>query len=71
MGNFLISAFKTKCRAFLERIWKPKTVVITTRHHVPVAGRSAWIGSMSDSIEIIGDIISPANEESEWEALRD
>jgi hypothetical protein len=70
MRNFLILAFKTKCRALLERFWKPETLVIT-RHHVPVAGRSAWIGSMSDSIELVGAIISPPNEESEWEALRD
>jgi hypothetical protein len=70
MGNRFILALKTQGRALLERFWKPKTVVIT-RHQVPVAGRSAWIGSMSDSIEIVGDIISPANEESEWEALRD
>jgi len=33
--------------------------------------QSAWIGSMKDSMEIVGDIISPANEEEEWEALRD
>lgn len=33
--------------------------------------RSAWIGSMKGSIEIVGDIISPGDEESEWEALRD
>jgi hypothetical protein len=68
MDKFLV--LKTKCRASLERFWKPKAVVIT-RHDVPVVGRSAWIGSMSDSIEIVGDILSPANEESEWEALRD
>ena len=33
--------------------------------------RAALIGSMKDSIEIVGDIISPANEEKEWEVLRD
>jgi hypothetical protein len=26
---------------------------------------------MKDTFEITGDILSPANEESEWEALRD
>ena len=35
MDNFL--ALKTKCRALLERFWKPKAVVIT-RHDVPVVG---------------------------------
>jgi predicted short-subunit dehydrogenase-like oxidoreductase (DUF2520 family) len=33
--------------------------------------RAVWIGSMKDSMEIVGDIISPANEEDEWEAFRD
>ena len=61
MRNFLIFSFKTTWRAFLERFWKPETVV---------TARSAWIGSMSDSIKIVSDIISPANEESDWEALR-
>ena len=33
--------------------------------------RVAWIGSMKDSMEIVGDIVSPANEKAEWEALPD
>ena len=33
--------------------------------------RAGWIGSMKDSVKIVGDIVSPANEENEWEALRD
>jgi hypothetical protein len=75
MGNFL----KAICLSLLERFRKTKAAYIT-RHLIPIdeanstlspARRSAWIGSMRDSIEIVGDIISPANEESEWEALRD
>jgi hypothetical protein len=30
-----------------------------------------WLGSMKRRIEIVGDIVSPANEENEWKALRD
>jgi hypothetical protein len=33
--------------------------------------RLAFLGSVRDSIEILGDIISPVVEEDEWEALRD
>jgi len=33
--------------------------------------RTAWIGSMKDSMEIVDDIISPANELKEWEAHRE
>jgi prevent-host-death family protein len=80
MDKMAISEFKAKCLAVLERVHKTKRPICVTRHGTPVAEvippssvqeRSAWIGSMKDSIEIIGDIISPANEESEWEALRD
>jgi hypothetical protein len=30
-----------------------------------------WIGSMKDTIEILGDIVSPANDEDDWEVLQD
>ena len=33
--------------------------------------RASWIGSMKGKMEILGDIISPAADEGEWEALRD
>jgi hypothetical protein len=75
-----ILIFKTKFMVLLERFRKPEAPICVTHHESPtgeairtslVLERSAWIGSMKDSIEILGDIISPANEESEWEALRD
>jgi prevent-host-death family protein len=80
MDEIAISEFKAKCLAVLERVHKTKRPICITRHGKPVAevfppssvqDRSAWIGSMKDSVEIIGDIISPGNEESEWEILRD
>jgi prevent-host-death family protein len=80
MEEIAISEFKAKCLAVLERVRKTKKPIRVTRHGTPVAEvipptsvqeRSAWIGSMKDSVEILGDIISPANEESEWEVLRD
>jgi prevent-host-death family protein len=80
MEEIAISKFKAKCLALLERVRKTRKPIRITRHGVPVAevvppsvvqDRSAWIGSMKDSIEILGDIISPANDESEWEVLRD
>ena len=80
MEEIAISAFKAKCLAVLERIRKTRTPIRITRHGKPVAEivppstvteRSAWIGSMKDSVEILGDIVSPANEESDWEVARD
>ncbi len=80
MEEIAISEFKAKCLALLERVRKTRTPIRITRHGKPIAEvvppssvqeRSTWIGSMKDSVEILGDIISPANEESEWEVLRD
>ena len=33
-------------------------------------GSGAWMGAMRDVGEIVGDIVSPAAEPSDWEALR-
>jgi prevent-host-death family protein len=80
MEEVSISQFKAKCLALLEQVNKTKKPLRVTRHGKPVAevvppstvvDRSAWIGSMKDSIEILGDIISPASDEDEWEVLRD
>ena len=79
MREVAISEFKAKCLALLDQVNKTKLPIRVTRFGSPIAevippssiqGRAAWIGSMKDSIEIVGDIISPANEEGEWEALR-
>ena len=80
MDEMAISEFKAKCLAVLERVHKTRRPICITRRGKPLAEvipassvqeRSTWIGSMKDSVEIIGDIISPVNEGSEWEALRD
>jgi prevent-host-death family protein len=75
-----ISEFKAKCLALLEQVRKTRQPIRVTRHGKPVAeiippspvqDRSAWIGSMKGKMEILGDIISPAADEDEWEVLRD
>ncbi|HXJ06153.1 MAG TPA: type II toxin-antitoxin system Phd/YefM family antitoxin [Candidatus Acidoferrum sp.] len=80
MQEIAISEFKAKCLSILEQVEKTKLPIRITRHGKPVAevipskpvmDRAAWIGSMKDSMEILGDIISPASDEDEWEVLRD
>ncbi|HEV1994403.1 MAG TPA: type II toxin-antitoxin system Phd/YefM family antitoxin [Candidatus Acidoferrum sp.] len=79
MIEVAISEFKAKCLALLEQVRRTRQPIRITRHGKPVAevvpptalqDRASWIGSMKDS-KIIGDIISPADDEDEWEALRD
>jgi hypothetical protein len=37
----------------------------------PVVDRATWIQSMKGYFTIKGDIISPANDDNEWEVSRD
>jgi len=80
MKEVSISEFKAKCLALLDQVNKTKKSLRITRHGKPVAevvpptvsvDRSEWIGSLEGSMKFLGDIISPANDEDEWEALRD
>jgi len=80
MTEISISKFKAKCLALLEEVRRTRKPIRITRHGKPVADvipptsvhdRAALIGSMRDRSKIIGDIISPANDEDEWEVLRD
>jgi prevent-host-death family protein len=80
MQEIAISEFKAKCLAILEQVEKTKTPIRITRHGKPVADvvptvpnvdRAALFGSMRNSIEILGDIVSPVIDLDEIEALRD
>ena len=80
MEEVAISEFKAKCLALLERVRKTRKPLRITRHGKPIAeivppseveDRASWIGSMQGSGETLGDIISPATDEDDWEVLRD
>jgi prevent-host-death family protein len=80
MIEIAISEFKAKCLALLEQVQKTKKPIRVTRFGKPIADvippapetrSSDWIGSMKDSMKIVGDIVSPANDEKDWEVLRD
>jgi prevent-host-death family protein len=80
MQEIAISEFKAKCLAMLKQVSRTKKPIRVTRFGKPIADvmppavvqpRAALIDSMKDSMEIVGDIISPANDEDEWEVLRD
>lgn len=79
MKEIAISEFKAKCLALLDQVQKTKTPLLITRFGKPIAEVippspkpvGDWIGSMRDCMKIVGDIVSPATDESEWEVLRD
>ena len=80
MQEIAISVFKAKCLSILEQVEKTKSPVRITRHGKPVADvvptvpdvdRATLFGCMRDSIQILGDIVSPVIDLDEIEALRD
>ena len=80
MKEVAISEFKAKCLSLLDQVQKTKRPIRITRFGKPVAEvippspeapAGDWIGSMKDTMKILGDIVSPADNEKDWEALRD
>ena len=80
MEEVAISEFKAKCLALLERVRKTKQPIRVTLFGKPVADvvppspvaePGDWLGTMAGTIEIVGDIVSPVMEESDWESARD
>ncbi len=75
MEEMQISTFKATCLAVLERVGKTGQPVLVTRFGKPVAQivpppSGDWLGAMAGSGQIPGDLIAPALDEDEWEALR-
>jgi prevent-host-death family protein len=78
MKEIAISEFKAKCLALLDQVEKTKKPIRVTRRGKVVAEvyppspvpTVDWIGSMKGEIEVLGDIVGPASDESDWEVLR-
>ena len=73
-----ISEFKAKCLSLLEQVDRTKTPLRITRRGKPIAEvipaspevrDATWIGSLSGSLDIVGDIVSPVIDIREIEAL--
>lgn len=76
MTEVQIAEFAETCLAVLERVRKTGQPVVVTRAGCPVARIvpppppcEDWLGCMKDSTEIEGDIVSPAADPTEWDAL--
>ena len=78
MEEITISELAANPVAVLERVRETKQPILITQDGQPIAritpttptGRPDWIGSMEGTVEIVGDIISPASDESDWEVLQ-
>ena len=74
-----ISKFKATCLAVVKRVQRTRKPVLLTKFGEPVAQvvppppkprPKRWLGDMAGTGKIIGDIISPATDESDWDALK-
>jgi prevent-host-death family protein len=80
MNEIAISKFKATCLEVLERVRKTKQPVRVTRFGKPVADivppqdqthRIRRLGTAVGSGRILGDIVGPIGDESDWDAARD
>ena len=78
MKEIAISKFKATCLAVLERVRKTGEPVLVTRFGHPVAEinpvggkKQIRLGGGAGMIEILGDIVAPIGDISEWEAAQD
>ena len=78
MEEIAISKFKATCLAVLERVRRTGKPIRVTRFGKPVAEvvppsiptrPKHWLGDMQGTMRIVGDIVSPASDEEDWEAL--
>ncbi len=78
MEKMKISKFKADCLAVLDRVGKTRKPVLVTRFGKPVAQIVPpprpdrlvdWLGCMRHRGRIVGDIVGPAVEASEWEVV--
>jgi len=74
-----ISQFKARCLAILARVKRTGRPVLVTKFGEPVAEvvlpsasvrPRRWLGSFEGTGRIVGDIVAPASDEGDWEALR-
>lgn len=79
MEEMAISKFKATCLGVLERVRKTRRPVLVTRFGQPMAEvvppplperPRTWLGDMAGTGRIVGDIVSPAADEQDWEVLR-
>ena len=79
MEEIAVSKFKATCLAVLERVRKTHRPVRVTRFGKPIAevvppsaapARAGWLGSLAGTARIRGDIVAPATDERDWDALK-
>jgi prevent-host-death family protein len=79
MNDVSISEFKAKCLGLIEQVHKTGQPLRITRHGRPVAEvisvspdrKRKFLGDMLETVEFLGDVVSPVIDLEEFEAYRD
>ena len=75
-----VSKFKATCLAVLEEVRRTGQSIVITKRGVPIAdvtptsvgnASASWMGSMSGTCEIVGDIVGTFMDPDDWDALRE
>jgi prevent-host-death family protein len=80
MESMGLREFEAACAEVVEKVRRTGRPVLITRSGEPVAEiiphpsspirTRRWLGSLRESGKIVGDIVSPASDEADWDALR-
>lgn len=81
MKEIAATEFKATCLAVLAQVQKSRKSVRVTRYGKAVAEivppsplrpakKKDWMGSMAGRGEVLGDIVGPSTDPSEWNVLR-
>jgi antitoxin (DNA-binding transcriptional repressor) of toxin-antitoxin stability system len=78
MDTMAISKFKATCLATLERVRRTGRPLRVTRFGKPIADivppaleqrPPKWMGALSGTLDIRGDLLTPSSELAAWNAL--
>ena len=78
METVSVSKFKATCLALLERVRRTGQPILVTRRGQPLAQvlppppqerDLRWLGTLARTGRVVGDVISPAIDESQWEIM--
>ena len=74
-----ISKFKATCLALLDKVKRTGQPLLVTKRGEPMAlvtpppkpeKPTSWLGTFVSTGNIIGDIVSPALDENDWETMK-
>jgi len=79
MEQISISELRSNFGVVLERLEKTRRPICVTRYGKPFAEiapvrsrrrKKSWLGFMAGTAEILGDIVGPSTDESDWDIFK-